>query len=249
MTVSEHVQYNLTSLQKEAVMNEHSVQILKQVDDINRDLFGGQSVVTLESYKDMLRTGKIDSRLQSLGLDFQKNGEPRFFLALAMAHGNVCMNRVEGLSYPRLRRDGNVQSQAQIQLIETTGSDIVATQVGYTQTTTVLGIAKMDNKNKPDIEKRNIETKMEIREVQVSPNDITEVNGNSVIVVNSGGTKLNVNLDTLTRDQAIKLTQGQSIKLNVEVPVNTPIVQFVPGGKEMSVNEAFATTASHMLPV
>jgi len=68
-------------------------------------------------------------------------------------------------------------------------------------------------------------------------------------VVNSGGTKLNVNLDTLTRDQAIKLTQGQSIKLNVEVPVNTPIVQFVPGGKEMSVNEAFATTASHMLPV
>ena len=141
--------------------------------------------MTIDSYKEILRTGKIDARLQSLGLDFHNGHTPQFFLALAMAHGNVCMNRVEGLAYPRLRRGSVAQSQARVQLLETTGNDIVATQVGYTETTTGLGIAKMDNKKKPDIEKRNIETKMEIREVQVSPNDITEVNGNSVIVVNS----------------------------------------------------------------
>ena len=46
----------------------------------------------------MLKTGTIPTEWQSLGLDFNK--KPVFFEARAMAAGNVCMNKTDGIGYP-----------------------------------------------------------------------------------------------------------------------------------------------------
>lgn len=49
----------------------------------------------------MLKTGAIPDSWKSLGLSFEKS--PVFFEARAMAAGNICMNKTEGIGYPTFK--------------------------------------------------------------------------------------------------------------------------------------------------
>ncbi len=46
----------------------------------------------------MLKTGTIPNEWKDAGIDFDKN--TIFFEARAMAAGNICMNKTEGIGYP-----------------------------------------------------------------------------------------------------------------------------------------------------
>ncbi len=75
-------------------------------------------------------------------------------------------------------------------------------------------ITKVPEKKEPDTKteipgttETGYRTVIEVRDVKVSPNNIQTINGNKVIVIDIGGTKTNISLSSLTRDQAIALTK------------------------------------------
>jgi hypothetical protein len=74
----------------------------------------------------------------------------------------------------------------------------------------------------------------------VAPTNIQVIDGKKVIVISSGGTQTNVPLSSLTRAQAISLSQGQSITLKVNINVQVPFNTVAPGAIIQRSPEAVA---------
>ena len=101
IAVSEKISTNLTLRQKQALIAEHTKQIQSEVNALNKSVkqSGGKGNEIMEQdYKYMLASGEVPEALRKLGMSFAK--KPVFFEARAMASGNVCMNKVEGIGYP-----------------------------------------------------------------------------------------------------------------------------------------------------
>ncbi len=101
LSVSSVIAKTVNPDQMEALIKEHKFRIEKIVDELIVKLQAAgkdTSVITVDTYKELLRTGKLPSTWTTIGLKLDKL--PVFFEARAMAAGNICMNKTEGIGYP-----------------------------------------------------------------------------------------------------------------------------------------------------
>jgi hypothetical protein len=106
---------------------------------------------------------------------------------------------------------------------------VIGGTAGYSEVVTGVFGTALDGKREPEVKKEEVRTEIQTRDVQVSPTNIQTIDGNRVIVINTGGTQTNVPLTSLTRAQAISLSQGQSITLNASINVPVQFTSVTPG--------------------
>lgn len=73
------------------------------------------------------------------------------------------------------------------------------------------------------VETGGTKTEITSRDVDVDRTNITEVNGKQVLNVTSGGTNVQIPLDSLTREQYIALVTGKSITLPIDITTITKL--------------------------
>lgn len=222
----------MTLAQKDGLIEDHKQEITRQFENLKK-FAPSDASVTRETYVDMLKTGKVPEALTKLGLVLSV--PPVFFEARAMAAGNVCMNKTEGIGYPRFalkNTGGTLTLQRTIPPVQVDAPPVLEVTGGHVtyeeMVTTLTGTAVAGTK-KPDVERTDIKTEIQTRDVQVSPTNIQIINGSQVIVVNTGGVTTNIPLTSLTRDQAIALSRWQSITIRAQVNVPVPVVTTTPG--------------------
>jgi hypothetical protein len=102
LSVSSRIVPSVNEAQKDALIKEHASRIDKQVVNLKAFLtdrkMPGADMITSDSYRNMLKTGIVPAEWKSVGIDFYK--KTIFFEARAMAAGNICMNKTEGIGYP-----------------------------------------------------------------------------------------------------------------------------------------------------
>jgi hypothetical protein len=236
ITVSEHVSYNVVPDQQEAIIGEHKGEIDKQIKKLNAFINNAGVVIDDVEYAAMLKTGVIPEKLTKLGISFDK--KPVFFEARAMAGGNICMNKTEGIGYPTFKKvntGGTLTLSRQSSVPTPVPSvdqpfDLRGGQAVYGERESSLTASFADAWKERDRQKSDTRTDITVENVTVSPTNITVVDGTRVLqVVNSGWTQTNIPLTSLTRDQAIALTRGQSVTLSIEVRNTITTYSVIPG--------------------
>jgi hypothetical protein len=185
--------------------------------------------MTIADYETILKTGNIPQPLQDKGL---KVVNPTQFLEFrAIIPGNICANRVESIILPtfsvteKVTIPGKPATYRTVtqNIAPTTNYDIQGASMIATEVASGVFVTGASERKDPDTKQVNIRTEIGVTEVSVGPNNIQLVDGNRVAVVVSGGTQTNIPLSSLTRDQTIALTRGQSIQISIPTTIYTPV--------------------------
>lgn len=93
----------MSDAQKNHILEDHKSAVEKNRAELNtylKDVVKTKIQVTHEEYILMLKTGKLPDTLTKERITLKK--KPQFFEARAMINGNVCVNRVDGLTFPTI---------------------------------------------------------------------------------------------------------------------------------------------------
>ena len=122
--------------------------------------------------------------------------------------------------------------------------DYIGGSAGYAEVVSGVFGTGVQWEKKPDVENKEFKTEIKVTDVRVSPTNIQTINGNKVIVINSGGTQTNIPLTSLTRTDAMALASWQSINLKVSVNVQVPCTTVTPWATINRAPEAIALVSN-----
>lgn len=81
-------------------MTEHKQAIQDHLNILNGYITDPKDQLTPEEYSTMLLTGVSDPKLVG---KYEMIGAAKFFEARAMIDGNICLNKTEGMTFPRIK--------------------------------------------------------------------------------------------------------------------------------------------------
>ncbi len=208
----------------DTILSPTSLDALSLRTNIAKILWTQIEQVTFDNLKDLMVMGIATINERIIKMEWQK-----FWLCaygdctnpgITMQAGSISTPEIPG---KKVVSSVDISAREIVVRIETV--DNYTTAFGTRHTGVNIGVwyeGRDPQTNVPTTTETNYRTEIQTRDVQVWPNNIQTINGNRVIVVNTGGTQTNIPLSSLTRPQAIALSGWQSVTLNVSVNIQVP---------------------------
>lgn len=175
---------------------------LKNLNGFIKESSPKSADVTIDQYINYLVSGNIQDLGNIPGLKLVKGKGPQVFEGRAMIAGNVCINRLYGITYPSFTINSTTQTGAPVVSVD---SSTVLNEVNVATTTTDGGInpiAVFANKVKKEVTPGKPTTRIDSREIQLTTEN-TVVDGNKVKIIIDGQVAKEVQLSELSRNQAM----------------------------------------------
>lgn len=184
--------------------------------------------ITKDVYKAML---KWDTSAKQKIEDawYKIDGKTNAYIARSGVPGAECTNPLVFITQPRLTKNGDskeiiatVSTNNSVTFRAATGNEAYIPKLDVDR----VALGLMSARSRTETVVWWTETRIDPRDVEVSSANITEVGGQQVLQVTSGGTNINIAMNSLTRDQYIAIVTGKSITISVNVTtiINLPDV-------------------------